>query len=455
MNNTVSDELKEKIFMNVKWLNTTLAGLVLLLWSAAVQADEFEDFIQSCAVIAKNYRTAVAVRESRYGTEYMMHLKTMQEQASVIQQCIRKLNLGQDFSFAVLSGEIEKIFRENKNARIGKKFNVSGNPDGILQVLRFDTKELLGMEFTTEGGGSINPVLERKRSLLEMRRLVHFFQKFRSRINRDARDNRDISLRIVFDNRCKRMLALAQELNLVSMRRNRSSGTTRSLEREIRFLLSCQEKVLDNERRKNASHTGKRRYSGKRKNKGGNINRLRGDETPQALEQNIRISLRNIHDLLQRLDAAGYMPDPALKKGKKNSSQNKNGKDNADPAEVLRGEGQENTSYEAMNRKELNELLLQMRKKILRGNTSIDGFDNETERKYVQTLSRNQLRIYRETLRTLKDQGFESGVAVRNAVLKTQSEIAMKGIVPEKKELVRILEKIRLEKIRRRGQNPF
>ena len=440
--------------MNKKYLLTPVVLSALLCTPFGwICGDEFEDYIQSCAIISKNYRSAVKARESRYGQEYEMYLNTMQRQAGIIQKCVRRLRLGQDFSFSQLTNDIWKIYNENKNARIGKNINVSADPSGVLNVLRFDVEELHRMEFTTEEGGSINPALERKRKLLEMRRLVRFFQRFRSRV---VRSYQDISLRNIFEQRCKRMQALATELD--SMIRRKHEGTQslkNNLDREVRYLLSCHGTVMDNARRKHSSSLSGRKSSSssrrRSKKKGSSVNRLRKDETPQALEQNIRITLRNLHGFLARLETADFQSDQALNRSSGEESADSSGKD---PAEVLRKKSAAG-DYESMSEKELHELLLRMRVQILKGNSSIDGFDSTTERKYIQTLTREQNRIYRETLKKLKDQGFETEIAVRNAVLKTQFEIRIAKELPPKKEMERILERIRKEEIRSRGKVRF
>ena len=418
-------------------------------------ADEFEDYIQSCAIISKNFRTAVKARGSRYGQEYVMYLKTMLRQAEKIQQCIRHLQLGNDFDFSGLTREIEKIYYEDKNARIGKNRSVSVDPSGILDVLRFDVEELHRMEFTSEEGGSINPSLERKRKLLEMSRLIRFFQKFRFRV---LRNNQDASLRNVFESRCRKMLPLAQELDLLIRRRHpgAASAAEYNLDREVRSLLICYEKMMDNARRQHSASSASRKKGSSHRTRSGrkktsSVHRLRDSETPQALEQNTRIAIRNIHRTLAQLENANFLSDSPVKSA---GGSLKNGSSPADPAEVLRSRNAA-PDYESRSAKELHTMLLALRKQILKGNTSMDGFDSVTERKYVQTLSREQTRIYREALKKLKDQGFEPEIAVRNAVLKTQLEISIARELPPKKELVRILERIRKEEIRSRGKVNF
>lgn len=437
--------------MNTKWVFGVITlCCILSLCSMPGRADEFEDFIQSCARISKNYKSAVSARDSRYAREYRMYLKAMQKQAEIIQDCSDKLRLGKDFHFARLSGELEQIFWEDKSARIGKNRNISEKPDGVLQILLFDVKELHKMEFTTEENGSIKPSLESKRRLLEMKRLVRFFSQFRRRAER----HNDPSLQKEFSIRSRRMLSLAQELEIVFRRQHKNSRNNKSLSKEVSLLLSDHNLIMENARKRRAyeAPAKRKKYSSSRRRKQPHsINRLKKDENPKALEQNIRISLRNIHDILAQWDSFNFSPDrPVGQQTAKSSSAG-----DKDPSSILKQKGDAGEDLQSMSSTDLHKKLVDLRKEILKGNSSIDGMDSGTERKYLRTLSREQAKIFRNELKKFQDQGYESGVASRNAILRTQFEISLSKKVPEKKELLRIFENLRKDEIRNKGKINF
>ena len=73
--------------------------LMFVLTAIPLAGDDFEDFIQSCAIVASNYNQAVKAPGTRFDTEYMHHLRNMQRLGKSVQQTVNHLQLGKDFIF--------------------------------------------------------------------------------------------------------------------------------------------------------------------------------------------------------------------------------------------------------------------------------------------------------------------------------------------------------------------
>ncbi len=420
------------------WILLLLAGML-----SPVFADDFEDLIQACARISSNYNRAVQAGGTRFDKEFQTnldHLKTVSRKNQVV---IRRLGLGQDFNFPLIAAEIEQIYEGQKNqtgVKGSDKLHAhSDSPEGIFNVLADDVKALRKMEFTTEDGGSIKSSLETRRKLLEFRRLVDFFRKNYKAMLRNR--GGDPSLQRIFNERLIRMSALANLLMEIARKKYPDSASERNLQQEVEQL----KKGFDAWQEKKGKSGGKPKNHRRKSNKSGNSNRrLDGMNTSASMSAEIDYSLKNINQQLIRWEQAGFRSDDPISRGGRN--------DAADPADAMEKQA-EKRDYEAMTQQQLNAQLQKRRQEIFRSNSSMDGFDRDAERKYLLSLPREQRRQYSDYLREFQKQGYASGEATRNAVLKIHTQMKMESKIPAKKELVQILKALDKDEERRLEKN--
>ena len=413
-----------------------------LMFAAA--GDDFEDFIQVCARLSTNYNRGVQVKGTRFDKEYQANIEHMKTLCQKIQPVIRRLGIGQDIDFNLMSTELELIYLGNQN-QSGVKGSAklhahSESPEGLLKVLTADVRALRKMEFTTDDGGSIKSSLETKRQLLEFRRLVDFFRQNYSRIVKNPQ-KRDYSLERIFQARMRRMSALAASLMEIARRNNPNTQSKINLQKETTELMKNYETWLEL-KQKNVSKSVSKNRKGRRNPK--HTKRLDGLNTTAAVQAEINLSLRNINDQLSQWEHAGFKTDGFISKNQKNRT------DDSDPSSVMLKNENKNKNYSAMSEKELNALLERRRKEIIRSNRSMDGFDRDAERQFVLTLSPEDKRSYNEFLRSFQQQGYSSEQAVRNAVLKIQTRIQMEGKPLPAKEMIRLLQALDRDQERRR-----
>ncbi len=412
-----------------------------LIFTAA--GDDFEDFIQVCARLSTNYNRGVQTKGTRFDKEYQANLEHMKNLSQKIQPVIRRLGIGQDIDFNQMAIELEHIYLGNQN-QSGVKGNAklhahSESPEGLLKVLTADVKALRKMEFTTDDGGAIKTSLETKRKLMEFRRLVDFFRQNYSRVLKNPQ-KRDYSLERIFQIRMRRMSALAASLMEIARRNNPDAQSRINLPNETAELMKNYEAWLEL-KQKSVSKNRKGRRNPK------HTKRLDGLNTTTAVQTEINVSLRNINDQLVQWEQAGFKTDGFIDKNRKNRA------DDSDPASVMNKADDKNRNYSAMSEKDLNALLIQRRKEIIKSNRSMDGFDRDAERQFVLTLSREDKRSYNEFLRNFQQQGYSSEQAVRNAVLKTNTKLQLEGKPLPAKELIRILQALDKDGERRREKN--
>ena len=106
-----------------------------------------------------------------------------------------------------------------------------------------------------------------------------------------------------------------------------------------------------------------------------------------------------------------------------------------------------------MDQKQLNALLQQRRQAIFRSNRSMDGFDRDAERRYLMTLSRDQKRLYNDSVRDFQQQGYSAGQAARSAILKVHTKIQMENKPLPAREAIRILQTLDRDQKRRQDNN--
>ena len=427
-----------------------LLSAVLIL---SVSADDFEDFIQVSAKVSNNYNRGVITRGTRFDKEYQMNLELMQKLASRVQSVIRKLQLGQDFDFPWIALELEKIYRGGQEqaasgrTRDGKYRQsnqtrldpYSESPDGILKVLTNDVKELRKMKFSTDDGGSIKPSLETSRKLLEFKRLVAFFRMNYRKIIKSQQQKKDVSLDKLFKNRLRRMSQLAVTLMETARQQYPDTMSRHNLHNEVTQLQKYFD-AWEEFRVKNPP-----RSQNRRKKNAPVRSRLDGLNSIHAFHAEIDVSLRNINEQLNLWEQAGFRSDPPIQRAARNGNPD-------DPAAPLLQPSRK-IDYSAMDQKQLNTLLQQRRQEIFRSNRSMDGFDRDAERRYLMTLSREQKRLYNDSIRDYQQQGYSAGQAARSAILKVHTRIRMEKQPLPAKEVIRILQALDRDQDRRQENN--
>jgi len=409
-----------------------------LIFTAA--GDDFEDFIQVSSRLSTNYNRGVQAKGTRFDKEYQANLEHMKNLSRKIQPVIRRLGIGQDIDFNLMAAELEHIYLGNQNqsgAKGSAKLHAhSESPEGLLKVLTADVKALRKMEFTTDDGGSIKSSLETRRQLMEFRRLVDFFKQNYSKIMKNPQ-KRDYSLEQISQARMRRMSALSANLMEIARRNNPDTQSRINLQNETAELMKNYEVWLEL-KPKSVSKNRKGRRNPK------HTKRLDGLNTTTAVQTEINVSLRNINDQLVQGEQAGFKTDGFIDKNQKNRP------DDSDPASVMNKADNKNKNYSAMSEKDLNALLTQRRKEIIRSNRSMDGFDRDAERQFVLTLSPEDKRSYHEFLRHFQQQGYSSEQAVRYAVLKVNTKLQLEGKPLPAKELIRMLQALDKDQERRR-----
>lgn len=393
-------------------------------------ADDFEDFIQVCARISTNYNQGIKSGNTRFDREYQMNLEHLKKLSKRIQTVIRRLGIGQDIDFQQMASELEDIYQGNQNqsgARGDAKLHPhSESPEGLLKVLSADVKALRKMGFTTEDGGSIKTSLETKRRLLEFRRLADFFRQNYTRLYKGSR--RDVSLERIFKKRMLRMSSLSFDLMQTAGKNQAGTQSKINIHTETTKLLKHFEAWSELRSKINSSKSrGKNRHRNPK-----NVKRMDGLNTTAALRTEIGVSLRNLSDQLAQWEQSGFKSDDPI------SRNDLQGPTGSDPAAALLKDSPKN-NYSAMSEKELSGLLEKRRTEIIRGNHSMDGFDRDSERKYLLTLSRGEKRSYNDFLREFQQQGYTSGQAVRSAILKIHTKIQLENKPLPAKEMIRIL----------------
>ena len=417
----------------MKWI----AGLFLLLICGMpyLAADDFEDLIHACARASENYNRAIRSDNTRYEQEYQANLNELRRLGRDVQQVIRRLNLGQDFNFPQLINELDSIYadRAGKNVRRDAPRFRSGNPhsespQGIFEVLTFDVKALRNMDFTTDDGGSVKSSIETRRRLFEYERLYAFFRKYNRKVMKHPQ--KEASLKKVFDSRCRRMKQLAVELAEFARQRNPGSQSRYSLPQETGRMLDCFSRLAEQE---NEDRRNPRRYKKKK--------RMDGQNSSDELYSEMNLCMRNINELLILWKQSGFLTDPPVRK---------KGLPETDPAAPLKRESPGQKDYTAMNAQQLTALLNRRRQKIFRGNSSLDGFDRDSERMYMLSLSSGEKQLYRKYLQEYKDSGYQSGPAVRSAILKLHTYLQTQEKMLPVKELIHLHEALDREELRRK-----
>ena len=416
------------------WSILLTAGLVL-----PVSGDEFEDFIQTCAKVSSNYNRAIRSPNTRFDKEYREYLRLLKNQSAGVQAAVRKMKLGQDFDFPALASELERIYLgagyKTENKGKAKLVAHSSSPESILKILTEDVKALRKMEFAMVDGGSIKTSLETRRRLCEFRRLIDFFRK-NYRSVRKGPEKKDFSLLRIFHERMMRMSALSGDLMQVTRKRYPDALSQYNLQSETAQLM----KYFDAWCKLPYTASG----SPKNKKSVHHQKRLDGLNTAAALRTEIDVSIRNINDLLAQWENAGFQTDDPLSRRLE--------KESSDPAAPLLRKTEEK-DYAAMNSQQLSRLLQERRQAILRSNSSMDGFDRDAERMFLLSLSRGQKRLYNEYLRYFEQQGYSAEQSIRSAVLKIHTKIQTDSKPPADKEMIRLLQALDKEEMRRREKN--
>lgn len=440
-----------------------LLSVVCLL---PLQADEFEDLIQESARVSRNYNRAVAAPNTRFDKEFRSCLENMKRQSVQVQRVIRQLDLGKDFNFPLLTNELERIYlemqsrnkssdglsgsrtRRSKNSTSrdrdrdrdrapggGKLDPHSVSPEGLLKVLTADVAALRKMGFTTEDGGSIKSSLETRRKLMEYKRLLDFFRKHYNTFLRADTQNRDVSLERFFDSRMQRMTILSTMLMETARKNNPDSLSRYNIQSETSQMLNRYHELRDNPqyRRKDGKTQHRKRT-------------LAETTSPTALRTEIDFCIRNINAQLIQWEHSGFQSDEPIRKAGTAAP----GKE--DPAAVLR-QPNRTDEYGSLDQKSLAALLNKRRQAVIRSNSSMDGFDHDAERMFLLSLSRDQRRIYNDCLRDFQQQGYSSGQAVRNAVLKTQTQLQMEDTMLPAAEMIRLLQAMDKEEAKRLEKN--
>ena len=107
--------------------------LMFVLTAIPLAGDDFEDFIQSCAIVASNYNQAVKAPGTRFDTEYMHHLRNMQRLGKSVQQTVNHLQLGKDFIFPKLAADLQRTFQENSKKYVNSVSEKRRNNDRLCQ----------------------------------------------------------------------------------------------------------------------------------------------------------------------------------------------------------------------------------------------------------------------------------------------------------------------------------
>ena len=446
--------------------------MMLIVLSAVclmpLRADEFEDLIQESARVARSYNRAVAAPNTRDDKEFRSCLENMKRQSVLVQRVIRKMELGQDFNFPLLTNELERIYQEAQSRsrssdglsgpsprprrmkttsgrdRSRDHHNTSGggkldprstSPDGLLKVLTDDVAALRKMGFTTADGGSIKSSLETRRKLMEFKRLLEFFRKHCRSILHSGGQNRDASLERFFDTRMQRITILSTILMETARKNNPHSQPRFNIQTETSLMLNRFHELRENPQyRQSDGRTQRRKRT------------LSDTTSPTALWTEIDHSIRNINAQLIQWEQSGFQSDGPIRKTGKPAA----GKE--DPAAVLRQPAR-TAEYSSLDQKALAALLNKRRQAVIKSNSSMDGFDHDAERMYLLSLSRDQKRDYNNCLREFQQQGYSSGQAVRNAVLKTQTRLQMEPAMLPAAEMVRILQAMDKEEAKRLEKN--
>ena len=417
--------------MNI--LGKTVLGFAVFAVSFSGFSDDFEDLIQVSATLASNYNGAVDAPDTRYDQEYRTHLRNFEQTAAKVQGVIRNLELGQDFNFPGIANELDIIYTGNsgrsKKRLTASKENIpySSSPEGILKMLQFDLTELRKMEFTTEDGGSIKASLETRRKLKEFDRLFNFF---RANVSTLRKNSNDVSLRKFFNSRTARMKSLAFELNQLIRKGTPGAAMKYNLQEETEIMIRNFEELLEQEN--SLQKDLKKRKDSKPKTKF-----LDGKSTPTATSTEMSVSIRRIRELIIQMEQSGFESDPPLRK--KSSSEDAAKEDSA---AALKKESKSSVSYESMSEEKLAGELVKRRNEIFRGNTSMDGFDPQSERMYLLTLSKEQKKLYSNYLREFQKLGYSSGLALRSAILKIHTKLKNEKEITPSDEIVKILERL-------------
>ena len=197
-----------------------------------------------------------------------------------------------------------------------------------------------------------------------------------------------------------------------------------NLNQEVEHLLSN----FNNLAEQNSMNRGRKQVQKKR---------INGVNTATGLHTDMNYAMRNIQDFINQLDQSNFETDPPIRKNGR--ADNRNSDD--DPADILNQNKEEN-DYTKLSRKELHKLLNQRRNKIFRGNTSMDGFDNRSEKLYLTTLSNQQRRLYSSYLKEFQQSGYAAGVAVRSAILKLHTQLRTSREMLTSKEMIQLLRRL-------------
>ena len=166
-----------------------------------------------------------------------------------------------------------------------------------------------------------------------------------------------------------------------------------------------------------------------------------GQNSSDELYSEMNLCMRNINELLILWKQSGFLTDPPVRK---------KGLPETDSAAPLKGESPGQKDYTAMNAQQLTALLNRRRQKIFRGNSSLDGFDRDSERMYMLSLSSGEKQLYRKYLQEYKDSGYQSGPAVRSAILKLHTYLQTQEKMLPVKELIHLHEALDREELRRK-----
>ena len=371
------------------------------LFLPLVQADVLDDFEIELARVAQtgNYKNALNAPDTRFAKEYELSLSHLERLGRKLDRSISSFLPENHFSFQSLSRSLTGIynfntqkmrhpenFRKNRKNE-GKKNrkndlkNILQDPVAIFKLLQNDIKILRKAGYSEEkgfGGMEKNPLAGTLFSYQHSFRTFVLFRHyyFRKKVAGDFRKE--------FDSRLKSFQSNGIKLqNQLGRYAGRTASPDCNIARETSVMIRNFEKYRE-------MLLKGRRGSGK--------------NTTASSNREILHSQRKIDETLSLLERNGL------------------GKSHFTGGAAFPGRKKTLFSYEDMDQSSLEKELLKRRQTIYKGNTLMDGFDKDSLRKYLLTLTPDEKKFFDQLRKDRIKAGSRPEGATRTAILAIHSE---------------------------------
>lgn len=396
------------------------AGFLAVNCALPVIADDFEDFEESLATIAREYRRVVSVgRDTRIAKEYEEKIRNLQSLSIKIQKSIDTLGLGADFDFHTICKQMSAHYYADLTD--SKTVNTGNGTMSffmlMVRVLTYDIKELKKLEFSSADGGYYNPAFMEKLKLLEFDRTFRFCKTYITDLDNFSEYD---EYKKLYEKRLNRMKYLAADISDKLRGDNPEFSKKYNLIKEAKIFFECYD-VLVSRHMKNLSSSQLGRKSG------------RVSPVKNSPGEEFRYSCEKINSAINELYHSEYSTNPTEKA--------KADKD-AEAAAALESRTSSSKKFDNDSPAELARKLAEARERIYKSNNALVGIDSVVVSKYMTTLTDAQVKIFNDTVKKYTERGYAEDRAKSSALLEIHANLKNGQLKTSDKDAAAILLKL-------------